>query len=302
MSTPHAFPLCWPHTCASAASLTRHTRRTRIADFGVSTLLRDGVHQSVAGTPLYMSPELGDDRPAVTDKADVWPLGCLLYEMCTGETAFEGNIGAVTLQVQEGRHRPFPPTMSSGVQQLILWCLQPDPAHRPRAVQLLRTPALQAHIKKYSAHVAAQYKRAVPGLDFCEPVTPLPRVFPLQSCEPWPHAQCGSYSACGLTGGGCSDFPAGASTMKVPTRLNAPLQGSAAVARGLGSYDIPGQPPSTGPCVLGQHAAEVGRALSSAPSQSQAENQLYGQLQQTTPKRPPPPRKTKPAVVTQGPF
>ena len=43
--------------------------------------------QSVVGTILYSCPELVKNEP-YSNKADVWAIGCLLYQMCTLEHPF----------------------------------------------------------------------------------------------------------------------------------------------------------------------------------------------------------------------
>lgn len=65
--------------------------QVKLVDFGVakltdqSQLTRTG---SVVGTPVYMSPEQFLGAPAGPG-ADIWALGCLLYEMLTGRAPFE---------------------------------------------------------------------------------------------------------------------------------------------------------------------------------------------------------------------
>src|SRR5262245_43575781 len=45
---------------------------------------------SIVGTPHYIPPEIWDGEPA-TPQADIYALGCILYELLTGERLFGGN-------------------------------------------------------------------------------------------------------------------------------------------------------------------------------------------------------------------
>ena len=51
--------------------------------------------QSVVGTILYSCPELVKNEP-YSAKADVWAIGCLLYQMCTLKHPFYA-VGMSTL-------------------------------------------------------------------------------------------------------------------------------------------------------------------------------------------------------------
>ena len=42
---------------------------------------------SIKGTPLYMSPELVQEKP-YDHTSDLWALGCILYELYTGLPPF----------------------------------------------------------------------------------------------------------------------------------------------------------------------------------------------------------------------
>ncbi len=46
--------------------------------------------KSFVGTLAYTSPEVVENKP-YTEKADIWSLGCLAYEMITLKTPFSSN-------------------------------------------------------------------------------------------------------------------------------------------------------------------------------------------------------------------
>ncbi len=83
-----------------------------------------------AGTAQYMPPE--QIRGGVlTEAADVWALGAILYEALAGVPAFEYEEDTYPQLTQEAepvrRHRRLPRIIS----QLVDACLDPDPARRP---------------------------------------------------------------------------------------------------------------------------------------------------------------------------
>lgn len=45
---------------------------------------------SIKGTPLYMSPELVEEKP-YDHTADLWSVGCILYELFVGTPPFYTN-------------------------------------------------------------------------------------------------------------------------------------------------------------------------------------------------------------------
>ncbi|MFZ0450146.1 MAG: serine/threonine-protein kinase [Desulfatiglandaceae bacterium] len=63
----------------------------KIADFGIACIETDVPFQrGIVGSPSYMSPEQVKEEP-IEDKSDIFSLGCVMYELLTGERAFPGD-------------------------------------------------------------------------------------------------------------------------------------------------------------------------------------------------------------------
>ena len=68
----------------------------KIGDLGIAKVLKNNVAQTQIGTPHYMAPEIWKNRP-YTLAADVWSLGCLLYEMLTYTVRRQTDLACVVM-------------------------------------------------------------------------------------------------------------------------------------------------------------------------------------------------------------
>ena len=89
-----------------------------------------------------MSPEVvkGEDYNFY---ADVWSLGCTVYEMLTGKPPFEAsNNFGVLLQITnfEENQFVFPPGLSFLAVSFIRSCLRKNPSLRPNVSELKKHP------------------------------------------------------------------------------------------------------------------------------------------------------------------
>ena len=106
------------HRDIKPENILLHEGHAMVADFGIGKALASAARDSstftqigvTVGTPAYMSPEqaTGDD---VDGRSDLFSLGCVLYEMLTGEVAFTGLSAQATIAK---RFIYSPPPVASG--------------------------------------------------------------------------------------------------------------------------------------------------------------------------------------------
>ena len=124
----------------------------KIVDFGVAAAQREGDTQLtktgyVIGSPKYMAPEqiLGKK---VDERADIYSLGVILYEMVTGEPPYHrGDHMAVMYQHVQGKARPPIEVNSAvppGLSEIVMKSMAVDKARRFQSMDEMR-----AALEKY---------------------------------------------------------------------------------------------------------------------------------------------------------
>ena len=85
----------------------------KVADFGIAKALSDEGQEKLTrtghslGSPAYMAPEQITNAHGVDQRADIFALGCLLYELVCGERAFKGDDTLEVLNaVSHGHYTP----------------------------------------------------------------------------------------------------------------------------------------------------------------------------------------------------
>src|SRR5687767_6751705 len=103
--------------------------RVRLTDFGLAAAAQDlSVSDVRSGTPLYQAPEQRAGR-AVTARSALYSLGLVLYEPFTGRRPFPG----ADPSTPPSKPSSHVSGLSPAVEEVILQCLEPDPADRPRS-------------------------------------------------------------------------------------------------------------------------------------------------------------------------
>jgi serine/threonine-protein kinase len=112
----------------------------RLADFGIARALAAAGGEGLTstgvaiGTPVYMSPEQAAGEVSVDGRSDVYSLGCVLYEMLSGQPPFTGATAEAILARKvydtPGSLRSVRPTVPVETEAAILKALAKAPADR----------------------------------------------------------------------------------------------------------------------------------------------------------------------------
>jgi len=109
--------------------------RVKVVDFGIAraagsdTLTGTGV---VLGSTAYLSPEQAGGQP-VDERADLYALGCVLYEMLTGHVPFRADTPIATMYRHVNEDAPAPSTIvpvESELEAIVMRCLEKDAKRR----------------------------------------------------------------------------------------------------------------------------------------------------------------------------
>ena len=121
----------------------------KLTDFGISTMLEENkMAQTSVGTPYYLAPELVNAEP-YSYTADIWMLGCTLYELCTLVRPFTGNsLHEILLKICT---QPLDESLIEGysdfLKKAIIGMIQKDSGKRCNVESLLETKEMKDEVR-----------------------------------------------------------------------------------------------------------------------------------------------------------
>lgn len=122
--------------------INSNTGNIMIGDFGLANQSYSNFH-TIIGTPEYMAPEMYEEN--YDEKVDIYAFGCSLLEMITKEAPYHEccSFGQIYRRVTRGE-LPINIELikSQKAKNLIMKCLERNPAKRPTARELLNDPFL----------------------------------------------------------------------------------------------------------------------------------------------------------------
>ncbi len=130
------------HRDIKPENIMLHEGHAVVADFGIGKAVaaaaetQEAITQTgvTVGTPAYMSPEQAAGEDNIDGRSDLFSLGCVLFEMLTGEQAYTGGSAAAMI-AKRFAHTPPPVTETRdsvplNLSQAVAQLLERDPEDR----------------------------------------------------------------------------------------------------------------------------------------------------------------------------
>ncbi|XP_058119247.1 serine/threonine-protein kinase fused isoform X1 [Anopheles ziemanni] len=119
----------------------------KLCDFGFARNMTMGTHvlTSIKGTPLYMAPELLEARP-YDHHADLWSLGCIIYEMLAGEPPFSSTSMIHLVRLIRNHYIKWPSFLTANCISFVQGLLQRDPTQRLNWDGILAHSFVKGHV------------------------------------------------------------------------------------------------------------------------------------------------------------
>ncbi|WP_344893805.1 serine/threonine-protein kinase [Nonomuraea antimicrobica] len=157
----------------------------KVLDFGIARAASpnatvDQLTQTgfIVGTPAYMAPEQARGFPE--PRSDLYALGCLLFELITGQLPFQAPDIVGYLSAHLTQQPPAPSSVRAGIpspwDNLVLTLLRKNPSQRhPNAANLAQALRQLDHIPRPESPDGRTRPLTVPGTTPCPPAVSAPR-------------------------------------------------------------------------------------------------------------------------------
>jgi serine/threonine protein kinase/tetratricopeptide (TPR) repeat protein len=147
------------HRDIKPENVMMHEGEAMVTDFGIAKAVRAAGAENITqtgvaiGTPAYMSPEQASGEREPDGRSDIYSLGCMVFEMLTGQTPFTGPTAQAMIMKRFLEQPPSARALRAAV---------PPDLDRTLAKAMARDPEERFETAAMLAHALAPHAGATP--------------------------------------------------------------------------------------------------------------------------------------------
>ncbi|KAA6376418.1 MAG: putative serine/threonine-protein kinase Nek4 [Streblomastix strix] len=109
----------------------------RLGDFGLSREMNEDYYLTIAGTKVYMAPEVHLLK-RMDRSSDIFSLGVIIFQLITGHHPYEADSEEAMIdKIKKNKVLELPDWVSNQMKEVIKWMMNIDPIRRPTTKMIL---------------------------------------------------------------------------------------------------------------------------------------------------------------------
>ncbi|EFO64934.1 Kinase, NEK [Giardia lamblia P15] len=155
----------------------------KICDFNMCRSVQTARAKTLAGTLAYLAPDVCSSV-GYTEKADMWSLGCIIYQMCEYSLPFYWNgIEDIPKDLKNIQYKPISSEYSNDMKGVVASLLVLDPALRYSASDLLSHPRVSRYLPDQASSSQQHTHHSPPAITAPSPISDIMAPCPIYESD-----------------------------------------------------------------------------------------------------------------------
>ncbi|KAA6395425.1 MAG: putative serine/threonine-protein kinase Nek6 [Streblomastix strix] len=131
----------------------------RLGDFGLSREMNEDYYLTIAGTKVYMAPEVHLLK-RMNKSSDMFSLGVIIFQLITGHHPYEADSEEAMIdKIKKNKVLELPDWVSNQMKETIKWMMNQNENHRPTTKIILSHDVILMYLRQIEGHKQLQIEK-----------------------------------------------------------------------------------------------------------------------------------------------
>ncbi|KAA6381368.1 MAG: putative protein kinase [Streblomastix strix] len=131
----------------------------RLGDFGLSREMNEDYYLTIAGTKVYMAPEVHLLK-RMNKSSDMFSLGVIIFQLITGHHPYEADSEEAMIdKIKKNKVSELPDWVSNQMKEVIKWMMNNEENHRPTTKMILSHDTVSMYLRLCEETIQSEVTR-----------------------------------------------------------------------------------------------------------------------------------------------